>query len=134
MKKTCKILIDTSIAWAVAEHRIQKALRSFFGQLKEKIKVCYTEYTLFEMRTTGFSGFRAKSILNSIATLVVTDMRIETAYRYKAVKRMGVNDVLIVLAAKKLGAILATGDWPQARFYMSQTGRKPIYIPLRALE
>ena len=132
-RASCKIIIDTSIAWAAAEHRAQKAIRRFFSGLREIYTVCYTEYTLFELAATGYTGFRFKSILDSIAERRTIGVDRSVAYRFKIVRRIGPNDVLIVLAAKKLGAILATGDWPQASFYMNQTGNKPIYIPLTRL-
>jgi predicted nucleic acid-binding protein len=78
-------------------------------------------------------GFRVRSILNSMAEPRRAGIDRAAAYRYKAVKQLGANDVLIALAAKRLGATLATGDWPQARFYMSLAGRKPLYIPFRQL-
>ncbi len=130
----CDILIDTSIAWAAAEHRAQKAIRRFFSGLRETYTVCYTEHTLVELAVTGYTSFRIRSILNSMARPVTTGIEPDAAYRYRIVRRIGVNDVLIVLAARQLGAILATGDWTQARFYMNLTGRRPIYLPLRTLE
>ena len=133
-RASCKIIIDTSIAWAAAEHRAQKAIRKFFSTLKDTHRVCYTEHTLAELTVTGFTGFRVRSVLNSIAYPVTTGISPDHALRYKAVRKIGVNDVLIVVACKKLGSILATGDWGQAKFYMDLTGRKPLFIPLRSLE
>lgn len=55
------------------------------------------------------------------------------------VAKIGMMDVLIAVLAMKSRAILATGDWDQARFYMSLSrgvnvargnkGRPIIYIP-----
>lgn len=129
----CDVVIDTSIAWAATEHRAQKAIRRFFAGLRETHTVCYTEYTMFELAVTGYTGFRARSILNSIAEPRTVRIDRAAAYRFKAAKRLGANDVLIALAARELGATLATGDWPQARFYMGLTGNRPIYIPLAQL-
>jgi len=133
MSSRCDIVIDTSIVWAVAEHKAQKAVRRFFGVLRETHAVCYTEYTLFELEILGYTGFRVRSILNSIAEPRRAGIDRAVAYRYKATKKIGANDVLIALSARKLEAVLATGDWPQAKFYMNQTGKKPIYIPLQQL-
>ena len=132
-KNGCDIVIDTSIAWAAANHRMQKALRRFFGQLKDEYKVCYTEFTLFEIAITSGQGFRARSILDSIADYAKTGYDPSRTHRFKAYRSLGVNDIMIALVAAETGAILATGDWPQARFYMDKSGRKPLYIPLRHL-
>ncbi len=135
-RRSCDIVIDTSIAWAMAVHPrepVQRALRRFLAALNEVHTVCYTEYTLFELRVTGFEGFRLRSILNSVAVLRVVGIDRARAYRFRRTRRLGVNDILIALAARELEAILATGDWPQASLYMDLTGRRPIYIPLQEL-
>ena len=132
--KRCKIIIDTSIAWAAVEHRAQKAIRRFFASLRETHEVCYTEHTLVELALTGYTGFRIRSVLNSLANLVTSGISPDAAFRYRITKRIGINDVLIVLASRKFNSILATGDWLQAKFYMDLTGRKPLFIPLRGLE
>ena len=88
---------------------------------------------MFELAATGYTGFRFRSILDSIAERRIVGIDRSMAYRFKIVRRIGPNDIMIVLAARKLGAILATGDWPQASFYMNLTGNKPIYIPLTQL-
>ena len=131
--RKCNILIDTSVAWAAVEHRAQRAIRRFFSGLREIYTVCYTEYTLFELAATGYTGFRFRSILDSIAERRIVGIDRSMAYRFKIARRIGPNDIMIVLAARELGAILATGDWPQASFYMNLTGNKPIYIPLTQL-
>ena len=132
--RACDILLDTSVIWAAAEHPAQRAIRRFFALLRDTYTVCYTEHSLVELAVTGYTGFRIRSILNSMARPITTGIEPDTAYRYKIVKRMGVNDVLIALSARQTGAILATGDWPQASFYMDLTGRRPIYLPLKVLE
>ena len=133
-QRRCDVVIDTSIAWAAAAHKAQKAIRRFFAGLREKYRVCYTEHVRVELSLTGFTGFRVRSILSSIAEPVTTGIEPVEAFRYKAARKIGVSDVLIAVAAERLGAVLATGDWPQAKFYMDLTGGKPIYLPLVRLE
>ena len=127
------IVIDTSIAWAVANHRMQKALRRFFGALREEYIVCYTEHTLVELAATGYSGFLMRSILDSIAGYRKTGITRDRITRYKAAARIGPNDVAIALAASYYNAVLATGDWHQASYFMSLSKAKPLYIPVKSL-
>lgn len=132
--RACDILLDTSVIWAATDHPAQRAIRRFFALLRDTYTVCYTEHSLVELAVTGYTGFRVRSILNSLARPIITGIEPGVAYRYKIVRRIGVNDVLIALSARQTGAILATGDWPQVTFYMSLTGRRPIYLPLEDLE
>ena len=52
-------------------------------------------------------------------------------------ERVREHDVLIALAARANDAVLATGDWGQARFYTSLAGAAPpklLYIPVTYLK
>ena len=83
-----------------------------------------------ELGFTGFTGSRVRIVLSSVAEPVTTGIELAVAFRYKAARKIGVSDVLIAVAAERLGAVLAMGDCPQAKFYMDLTGSKPIYLPL----
>lgn len=132
---SCDIVLDTSIAWAMVDSPLERPIRAFTGNLASTgRRICYTEHVLFEFATVGYTGFRVRSILSSMASCIHTGLTPLTARRYKAYGRLGANDILIAVSARNLNSILFTGDWSMAKFYMDLTGKKPIFIPRRHLE
>ena len=139
----CKVLLDTSLAWVMARgpRHLAAALHAFFDEIRRGgCDVFYSEAILLDLR------HEQSEVRDGILALVRTlarpaPVRIKVllmrAGRYdKAVRRLGLADVLIALSSKEIGAVLATGDWGQARFYASIAGAKPppvIYVPIKQL-
>ncbi|AEM39030.1 hypothetical protein Pyrfu_1167 [Pyrolobus fumarii 1A] len=156
---SCKLLLDTNIIIALIgrDKGVRQSLASFihFMVKRKGCSVCYHEVSLREIRVVRGPSVEAR------ATTVLAELGVSRcgppesslrsmAGRYaRSVKRLGLNDVLIALAARENTAILVTGDYSLASFYASiarpvcrigQRGHeksvavKPfIYIPLPAL-
>ncbi len=135
-----KILLDTNIAWALSsDNVIGAALKSFFRVLGNGYMILYSEASIEELRmiTTPREFIAIMNILSSIASKssISIDLLRRRIGRYnRTVKKIGTHDVLIALNAFEEDAVLATGDWPQASFYMGLSGNKPVFIPLKQLE
>ena len=137
---SCKLMLDTSIVWVMAldSTSLGPAIRRFLGKLGETCKIGYTPVIVeeVEMAASRSEHRRLVSILNSIADPMGPSrakLRGEALKRTRAVERLGVYDVMITLAAVDSGAVLATGDWRQASYFMSLSKAKPLYIPVKNL-
>jgi len=141
----CRVMLDTSIAWAAAlgPKHLRDALRGLLEGLRQRCTLLYSEALVDELRVDQkLSQAKRQAILSLLASIAsaggprLEDLLLISGRYAKTVNRIGLHDVLIALAAREAGAILATGDWGQAKFYINIAGRTPppvIYIPLKAL-
>ncbi|WP_338252189.1 hypothetical protein [Pyrodictium abyssi] len=137
------MLIDTSLAWVMARgpSYLAEALRAFFRKLGSNgCSILYSEAVYIDLRhERREKREQILSQLRSLAQQAPVDMKLllMRVGRYGAtVRKLGLADVLIALAAREVGAVLATGDWGQARFYINIAGadRPPvIYIPVKLI-
>ena len=117
-------------------------MKQFLEKLSSGCKILYSEATLEELRIAATPQQREAIIatLHGIAFLArpYVDELLAVIGRYeKWVRRIGEHDVMIALAADANNAVLATGDWGQAKFYISLTGARPpklLYIPVMQLK
>ena len=136
---SCRIMIDTSIAWVMAlDDGVGRALRSFLGKSTGACIVGYSEALLREARTAA-SPNEYRLILSVVKGLArepgpgIEVLRRLASTKTRAVRKLEVYDVMIVLAAVASNSVLMTGDWAQASYFMSVSGMKPLYVPLLRL-
>ena len=140
------MLLDTSRAWALAlgPRLLASALRLFLQSLGSNgCRILYSRATLEEINIHQELDTTEKRAITETLTSIAEptgpppgELRKKLGRYDRWVKKLGPYDVMIALAAEENKAVLATGDWGQARFYMDLVGRKQpqvIYIPLRHL-
>lgn len=136
-----RILLDTSVLWVVI-HSDSSVLGRAIGDLFLTLRlygyvVLYSVASVEELWVV-FPGVSEDSL--RLITLVASEsgIRIDELRRRigrydKWVKRLGSHDVMIAVNAFMENAVLATGDWGQARLFMSISGLKPLFIPFKQL-
>ena len=143
---TCRIMLDTSIAWAAAlgPKHLRGALHGLLKGLSRSCTILYNEALVDELYANQkLDTSKRQAILEFVRSLAsisgppLEDLVLTSGRYARTVSRLGLHDVIIALAARETDSILATGDWGQAKFYMNIAGRAPppiIYIPLQALK
>ncbi len=128
MAGSCRILLDTNIVIALtgrskALHQTLAALMHFM--VRSGCRVCYHAVVLREIRIVKGRS-REERALKALSELGVAEcgppepvLRAQVGRYAKSVKKLGLNDVLIALAARENAAILMTGDYRLATFYAS---------------
>ena len=141
MARSCKVVVDTSIVWHIAfGTSVAPVARGVVSELRRVCDLVYTEYNIEDVvsneKLTREEKERLIQAYRDIARR--EEVRIDRGYvlgRYgKWVKRLGLRDVLIVIAARELGAFLLTADWKQVSLFKESLGGTPIYLPLYQLQ
>ena len=130
MGEGCRVLLDTNIIITLSSNRapcyLRDALRSFLEGLGRNCGICYHAVSVKEMGGIDASLVAsASSVLSALGASSCgpdAGVLLPMLGRYQRwVRRLGVNDVLIALAARENRAVLVTGDYRLASFYATLT-------------
>ena len=136
---TCRILLDTSLLWAGARGSgpARAIVECIISLQRSGCKVYWSRVSVYELRLKDAPARGvlewARGRLGNPQGPRVSRLEAMLGRYHRWVRRIGAADVMMALAARELGAVLATSDPGLARFYEDLTGSKPIFIPVARL-
>ncbi|MEB2835938.1 MAG: hypothetical protein GSR80_001021 [Desulfurococcales archaeon] len=126
-ERGCRVVADTCVFWVAM--RGEAPLRDIADCV---IRVsCLTHAVAYDMGLSGEEELLewARARVGPPRGPRVSALKAVLGRYGRRVREIGAADVMIALTARELDALLATCDWRLAQFYMSLTGKRPVFIP-----